>query len=190
VSNNVVAAQRDARTNIDLTRRIDQLADLVDPGALPAKVSQGLGALGLQDVNQARSELQKDLGRLRGPFAARAGSDERAKEVLDGLPTDATPTQTIHQAMDFTRGTSWQDLALGQLQSKSSSATSGNMNGFQGDYAHSVAAASPLMHEYMHLTPQQQVGFFQRNFHTKEQAQAFRAQAESVKKMSPDVFGQ
>lgn len=189
-SNNVIAGLRDARANIDLTKRVDQLADLVDPGALPEKVSQGLGALGFQDVNQARSELVKDLGRIRGNFSDRAGSDQRAATVLEGLPTDKTPTQTIHQAMDLTRGTAKQDLALGQIQAKSSGVTGGNMNGFQGDYAHAVSAASPLMHEYMSLSPQDQVGFFRRNFKTRAQAEAFRAQANSVKKMSPDVFGQ
>jgi hypothetical protein len=189
-SNLVVAAQKDARTNIDLTKRIDQLADIVSPGALPAKVSSGLGALGLQDINQARTELEKDLGRLRGSAGARAGSDSRAAEVLSGLPTAQTPTQTIHQAMDVTRGTARQDLALGQLREKNSAATKGQMNGFQGDYAHATAAASPLMHEYYALSPEEQVGFFQRNFKTKEQAKAFRAQAESVKRLSPDVTGQ
>lgn len=189
-SNAVVAAQKDARTNIDLTKRIDQLADVVSPGQIPSKVSQGLGALGLQDVNQARTELQKDLGRLRGAVAQRSGSDSRAGEVLAGLPTDTTPTQTIHQAMDFARGSARQDLALGQLREKSAAATKGQMNGFQGDYAHAVGAASPLMHEYYALSPQEQVGFFQRNFKTKEQAKAFRAQAESAKRLSPDVTGQ
>ena len=189
-SNQVVSALKDAKTNIDLTHRIDQLADVVAPGALPEKVRSGLGALGLQDVNQAQTELEKDLGRLRGPLAARAGSDSRAAEALEGLPTVKTPTQTIHQAMDFTRGVAKQDLALGQLRDKNAKETGSNMTGFQGDYAHAVSAASPLMHEYLSLSPQDQVGFFQRNFKTKAQAQAFRAQAEAVKKMSPDVFGQ
>jgi hypothetical protein len=189
-SNNVVAAQRDAKTNIDLTKRIDQLADIVQPGALAAKVSAGLGSLGLSDINQARTELQKDLGRLQTSASSRAGSDERAKTILSGLPTDTTPTQTIHQAMDFTRGSARQDLALGKLREKSSSTTGGQMNGFQGDFAHATAAANPLMHEYLALSPQEQVGFFQRNFKTKEEAKAFRAQAESVKKLSPDVVGQ
>jgi hypothetical protein len=189
-SNTVVAAQRDARTNIDLTKRIDQLADVVQPGAIASKVSQGLGALGLSDVNQARTELQKDLGKLQTSASSRAGSDERARTILSGLPTDTTPTQTIHQAMDFARGSARQDLALGQLREKNSAATKGQMNGFQGDYAHATAAASPLMHEYHALSPQDQVGFFQRNFKTKEEAKAFRAQAESVKKLSPDVIGQ
>jgi hypothetical protein len=187
-SNNVAAAQRDARTNIDLTNRIDQLADAVNPGSTPAKVSSILGGLGLQDVNQARTELQKDLGRLRGAVATRAGSDSRAGEVLAGLPTDTTPTQTIHQAMDFARGTAKQDLALGALRDRNSKATGGNMNGFQGDYAHATAVASPLMHEYLSLSPSDQVGFFQRNFKTKAEAQAFRAQAQAAKKMSPDAF--
>jgi hypothetical protein len=189
-SNIVVAAQRDARTNIDLTKRIDQLADIVNPGAAPGKISALLGATGLTDVNQARTELQKDLGRLRSSASSRAGSDSRAAEILSGLPTDTTPTQTIHQAMDVTRGSARQDLALGQLREKAASETKGNMNGFQGDYAHAVGAASPLMHEYLALSPQEQVGFFQRNFKTKEQAKAFRAQVESVKKRSPDVIGQ
>ena len=91
--------------------------------------------------------------------------------------------------MDFARGSARQDLAR-ELRDKSFAATKGQMNGFQGDYAHAVGTASPLMHEYYALSPQEQVGFFQRNFKTKEQAKAFRAQAESVKRLSPDVVGQ
>ena len=189
-SNLVVAAQRNARANIDLTKRIDQLADVVSPGRLPAEVSSGLGALGLQDINQARSELRKDLGRLQTNYTERAGSDERARTILSGLPTDETPTQTIHQAMDITRGSARQDLALGRLQQKNYRATGGQMYGFQGDYEHATASASPLMHEYLALSPQEQVGFFKRNFQNKEQARAFRAQAESVRRMSPDAVGQ
>jgi hypothetical protein len=189
-SNMVVGAQRDAKANIDLTRRVDQLAEVVQPGAAASKISAGLGALGLTDVNQARTELQKDLGRLRGNLSARAGSDSRAATALEGLPTDTTPTQTIHQAMDVTRGMARQDLALGSLREKTAKATGGNMNGFQGDYAHAVGAASPLMHEYYSLPPADQVGFFKRNFQNKDQAKAFRAQAESAKKLSPDVVGQ
>lgn len=189
-SNLVSNSLRDARTNIDLTKRIDQLADVVDPGALPAKVSHALGALGLQDVNQARTELQKDLGRLRSSASSRAQSDSRANEILSGLPTDTTPTQTIHQAMDVTRGSARQDLALGALQAKTRQETGGSMSGFQGDYSHAVSSASPLMHEYLALSPADQVGFFKRNFSTAQQAKAFRAQAEAVKKRSPDVVGQ
>ena len=189
-SNQVVAAQRDAKANIDLTRRIDQIADVIQPGKLAGKVSAGLNALGFSDVNQARSELQKDLGRLRGNLAGRAGSDSRAATALEGLPTDTTPAPTIHQAMDITRGMARQDLALGSLRAKAEKATGGTMTGFQGDYAHAVGAASPLMHEYYALSPAEQVGFFKRNFQTKEQAKAFRAQAESVKRLSPDVTGQ
>jgi hypothetical protein len=180
-SNNVVAAQRDARTNIDLTTRIDQLADIVAPGALPAKVSQGLGALGLTDVNQARTELQKDLGRLRGGLAGRAGSDSRAAELLTGLPTDTTPTPTIHQAMDVTRGTAKQDLALGQLQQQNSKATGGQMTGFQSQYAHATSAASPLMHEYWSLSKPQQAQFLKRNSSSPQQAQELRNRFEAAR---------
>jgi hypothetical protein len=79
---------------------------------------------------------------------------------------------------------------LGALRQKAAQATGGQMNGFQGDYAHAVSAASPLMHEYLALPPADQVGFFKRNFQTAAEAKAFRAQAESVKKLSPDVVGQ
>jgi hypothetical protein len=144
----------------------------------------------MQDVNQARTELDKDLSRLKANLSSRAQSDTRAGPILDSLPDSTKPTQTIHQAMDQTRGLSRQDLALGKLQEKSSKETKGGMNGFQGDYAHAVSSASPLMHEYLSLTPAEQVGFFRRNFATKEQAKAFRDQAEAVKKRSPDVIGQ
>jgi len=180
-SNNVVAGQRDARTNIDLTTRIDQLADIVAPGALPAKVSAGLGALGLQDVTQARTELQKDLGRLRGPLADRAASDGRAGELLAGLPTDTTPTQTIHQAMDVQRGAAKQDLALGALRDKTAAATGGNMNGFQSQYSHAVGVASPLMHEYWSLPKADQAAFLKRNSSSPQQAQELRNRFEAAR---------
>jgi hypothetical protein len=189
-SNTVVDAQRDARANIDLTKRIDQLAEVVRPGAAASKIRATLGALGLQDANQAQTELDKDLARLKGSLASRAQSDTRAGPILEQIPDSAKPTDTIHQAMDITRGFNRQDLALGQLREKSSKATGGQMNGFQGDYAHAVAAASPLMHEYLALSPTEQVDFYKRNFKTREQAQAFRDQARSVKRMSPDVIGQ
>ena len=181
-SNNVAAAQRDARTNIDLTKRIDQLADVVDPGALPAKISQSLGALGLQDVNQARTELQKDLGRLRGGFAQRAGSDLRAGEILTGLPTDTTPTQTIHQAMDVTRGSAKQDIALNALREKNAAATNGQMNGFQSEYAHATSIASPLMYEYWSLPKEEQAQFLKRNSSSPPQAQDLRNRYEAARK--------
>jgi hypothetical protein len=180
-SNNVVAGQRDARTNIDLTKRIDQLADVVNPGTVAAKVSAGLGALGLQDVNQARTELQKDLGRLQTNYTSRAGSDERARTILSGLPTDTTPTQTIHQAMDVTRGSARQDLALGSLQAKNSKATNGQMNGFQSEYSHAVGAASPLMHEYWSLPKAEQAQFLKRNANSPQEAQQMRNTFEAAR---------
>lgn len=189
-SNNVVNAQRDAKTNIDLTKRIDQLAEVVRPGAAAAEVSKGLQMLGMNDAAEARSELEKDLGRLQTNLSGRAGSDERAKTALTSLPTATKPTDVIHSGMDWVRGTARQDLALGSLREKNAGRTKGNMDNFQGEYAHATAAASPLMHEYLSLSPKEQVGFFKRNFTTKEQAKSFRAQAESVKRMSPDVIGQ
>ena len=189
-SNMVVSAQRDAKANIDLTKRIDQLADLVKPGQVPAKVSAGLSALGISDIGSARQELVKDLARVKANLSARAQSDTRAGPILEMIPDDVKNTDVIHNAMDFTRGTSRQDLALGALREKVAKETKGQLNGFQGEYAHAVSAASPLMHEYAALSPQEQVEFFKRNFKTKEQARAFRDQVEAVKKRSPDVLGQ
>lgn len=177
----VIAAQKNAKANIDLTRRIDQLADIVNPGSLPAKVSAGLGALGLQNVVQARSELKKDLGNLQANYTDRAGSDERARTILSGLPTDETPTQTIHQAMDRTRGSARQDLALGQIREKNDKATNGNMNGFSSQYAHATGAASPLMHEYWSLPKAEQAQFLKRNSSSPQQAQALRNEFEAAR---------
>jgi hypothetical protein len=80
-------------------------------------------------------------------------------------------------------------LALGKLREKAAKATNGQLNGFQGEYSHAVSTASPLMHEYLSLTPEEQIGFFKRNFSSKEQARAFRDQAEVVKRKNPDVIG-
>lgn len=189
-SNNVVDAQRDAKNTIDLTKRIDQLADVVRPGAAAAEVSRGLQVLGMNDAAEARAELEKDIGRLQSNLSNRAGSDTRAATALTSLPTATKPTDVIHSGMDYQRGLARQDLALGTLREKNAARTGGNMDNFQGEYAHATSAASPLMHEYLALSPKEQIGFFKRNFTNSADAKKFRSQAESVKRMSPDAVGQ
>jgi len=191
LSDNVLAAQKDALANIDTANRIDQLADIVHPGALPAKVRAGLGALGLQSVNQAQSELEKDLGQMRGKLALRAGSDTRAGEALGGLPTATTPTETIHNQMDLQRGYARQDLALGKLRDATSGRTGGQMSGFAGEYSHAVSGASPLIHEYnAKKTPEEQAAFLKRQFKTRAEAQEFLHRHEAVKRHSGNILGE
>jgi hypothetical protein len=113
---------------------------------LAKKFSEAGGYLGMSSVNQARTELQKDLGLLRGPVAAAAGSDSRAATLLEGYPTDTTPSQTIHAAMDYIRGTARQTQARGQLLQRYQGAD--GPRGFAAADNILTNSTNPLMHEY------------------------------------------
>lgn len=189
-SNKVIDAQRDAANNIVLTKRVDQLAEIVNPGALPTVVKRYLSATGMTSVAQAQEELKKDLGTLRGTVALSAGSEGRANVALEGFPESTAQTQTLHVAMDKVRGLNRQTLALGKMQQANAQSTGANMQGFNGEYAHATEAANGLMHEYLSLSPGEQVDFVKRNFTKKADARQFVDHAEAVKKMSPGIFGE
>jgi hypothetical protein len=140
------------------------------------KITEGLHALGFSDIAAARTELQKDLGLLKGPIAARAGSDSRAAELLEGYPTDTTPENTVHSAMDYIRGTLRQTISRGELLKKH------GVTGIAAADDELTRNTDPLMHEALSLKPGQSNGFWKRNFKSPEEAQAFKKRMEAVKK--------
>lgn len=175
-ANTISGSQQAATASLNLTKRVDALSHEIANSAAAQKVTQGLHALGFSNIAAARTELQKDLGLLKGPVAARAGSDARAAELLEGYPTDTTPENTVHSAMDYIRGTMRQTIARGQLL---------HAHGVEG-----IAAADdeltrgtdPLMHEAASLKPGQSNGFYKRNFKSPEEAQAFKNRVDALKK--------
>jgi len=174
-ANEVGAKAQSASATVQLTQQVDALSKAINSGELAKAVSRGANYLGFSSVAQARTQLQKDLGQLRGAVAGRAGSDARASEILEGYPTDTTPEQTIHAAMDYIRGTARQDLARSELLQRNGRA------GFQMADTALVSKTNPLMHEFMALKPEDRAAFYRRNFKTPQEAQAFK---DSVSKSS------
>ncbi len=172
----ISGSQQPASASIKLTQRVDQLSHEVANSIAAQKITQGLHALGFSSVAAARTELQKDLGLLKGPVAARAGSDSRAAELLEGYPTDTTPENTVHSAMDYIRGTMRQTLARGQLLKKH------GVTGIQSADDELTRGTDPLMHEAASLKPGQSNGFYKRNFKSPEEAQQFKNRVEALKK--------
>ena len=144
---------------------------------------------GLSSINEARSQLNKDLGQVKGLAVSKAGSDQRAATILEGYPTDTTPENTIHAAMDYIRGTAKQNLARGQLLSQYQKEDPQGLRGFQAADNVLTGTTNPLMHEYLSLKPQDQAGFYRRNFSTPQQAQDFKNQVNALKKHT-SVLGQ
>jgi hypothetical protein len=189
-ANQVSALQQQSAAAIPLTQRIDDLSHQIDSGNLAKIVSEGGKYLGFSSVNEARSQLLKDLGQVKGLAIAKAGSDERAATILEGYPTDTTPEGTVHAAMDYIRGTARQNLARGQLLEQYQKADPQNLAGFQGADNVLTRTTNPLMHEFQSLKdPQAQAAFYRRNFSSKQEAQAFRDEVNAVGKHT-DVLGQ
>ena len=174
-------AQQGASAIIDRTKRIDQLSEAVNSSSLAKKFQEAGGYLGFRSLDQARTELVKDLAQLKGPVAAMAGSDQRAQALLEGYPTDSTPPRTTHTAMDYFRGTARQTQASGRLldqyptQDRAGFAAADNLM---------KRTTDPLTHEYLALSPTEQPGFLNRNFATKDQRQDFIDHIGAVKKHS------
>ena len=175
-ANQVSAQQQQSSGLIPLTKEIDRLSHEISSSKIAGVVSSGLKDLGYSDINQARTQLNKDLGLVQGTIVSRAGSDARAAEILKGYPTDATPEQTTHAAMDYIRGTLRQNVARGKLLQKH------GIPGFQSADDILTRSTNPLMHEYLSLKPDEQAGFYRRNFSTPQQAQAFKNEVNAVKK--------
>ena len=180
-ANEVGNLQQVSAAALPLTQRIDQLSHEINSGHLAKMISESGNYLGFSSVNEARSQLNKDLGQVKGLAVARAGSDSRAATILEGYPTDTTPEATTHAAMDYIRGTARQNLARGKVLSQYQQKDPTGMRGFQAADNVIGANTDPLMHEYLSLKPAEQAGFFKRNFSTAKQAQDFRHQVDALK---------
>jgi len=187
-SNEVASLQQQSKAAIPLTQRIDQLSHEIASGNLAKKISETGNWLGFSSVNEARSQLNKDLGQVKALAIARSGSDARAATVLEGYPTDTTPEATVHAAMDYIRGTARQNLARGNLLSQYQKEDQG-LKGFQAADNVLAGKTDPLMHEYLSLKPEEQAGFYRRNFSTPQEAQAFKDEVNALKKHT-HAFGQ
>lgn len=169
----VANLQQPSSAAIPLTHQIDNLSHEISSGHLAKMLSETGNYLGFSDINQARSQLNKDLGQVKALAIARSGSDARAATILEGYPTDTTPEQTTHAAMDYIRGTAKQNLARGQLLQQQGQ----NLSGFQRADTNLVGTTNPLQHEYRSLNNvQDQAAFLKRNFHSKTEAKAFTDQ--------------
>lgn len=181
-SNEVSALQQQSSAAIPLTQRIDQLARDINSGKVAKMISETGNYFGISSINEARSQLTKDLGQVKGLAVAKAGSDQRAATILEGYPTDTTPENTIHAAMDYIRGTARQNLSRGKLLSKYQEEDPQGLRGFQAADNMLTRTTDPLMHEYLALKPEEQAGFYRRNFSTPQQAQEFKNQINALKK--------
>lgn len=183
-ANTVGGQQQSARAAIELTKQIDHLADEISSGHLAKMISETGNYLGFSSVNEARAALLKNLGQVKGLAIANAGSDSRAATVLEGYPTDTTPAEVTHKAMDYIRGTARQQLARGALLDKH------GQKGFAAADNTLTGTTDPLMHEYISLAPAQRAAFYKRNFSSPQEAQAFKDKVNAVKAHAPGLLGQ
>ena len=175
--------QQSSSASIQLTKEVDRLAEDIGSGHVAKMISETGNYFGFSNINQVRSQLNKDLGLLKGTVVSRAGSDARAADILSGYPTDTTPKDTIHAAMDYIRGGFRQNLARGNLLQQYQKQDPQSVRGFAAADNALVNNTNPLMHEYMALkSPQDQAAFFKRNFGNKQEAYQFKAQVDALKK--------
>lgn len=187
--NQVSGLQQQSAAAIPLTQRIDQLSDDIASGKVAKMISETGNYFGISSINEARSQLNKDLGQVKALAIQNSGSDARAATVLEGYPTDTTPASTTHAAMDYIRGTARQNLARGQLLSQYQKADP-SLKGFQAADTILTGTSNPLMHEFMALPPAQRAGFYKRNFSTPQEAQSFKDQVTALQKHTNGIVGQ
>lgn len=187
-ANQVSAAVGPANQTVTITKEIDDLADQVHSGKISQAISKAAAAVGLDSTTYARQLLEKDLGRLKATASAGAGTDQRQATVLSGFPDATSDNQTIHTAMDYTRGVARQDLARGNLlnQIRTKDPT---VRGFQHADDLLTSQTDPLMHEFASLqTPAERTGFYRRNFSDPAKAQEFRDKVAAMRHLN--VLGQ
>lgn len=161
-------------TAIDLTHQIDALSDQIHSGKFAEAISQAAAAAGEKADTYARQILVKDLGQLKTTATKNSPSDESRMTILSGYPDSSSDPQTIHTAMDLIRGSFKQNLARGQLLN-SYQKTHPDLSGFQQADDAFTSKYGPLETEFQSLkTPQERIGFYQRNFRSKEEAAAFK----------------
>jgi hypothetical protein len=175
--------QKQSSAMLPLTNEIDRLAHEISSSKIAGAVTAGLKNLGFADLASARTQLEKDLGLVKGPLAASAGSDSRAAAILEGYPTAETPEKTTHAAMDYIRGSFRQNVARGQLLSRH------GVNGFAAADDEMTRSADPLVHEAAALPPGKPGGFYSRNFGSPEEAQKFKDRVDALKKHTAYIGG-
>jgi hypothetical protein len=182
--NQVSALVQPSKAAIPLTQQIDDLANQINSGKLAASISKAAAAVGMSADTYARQLLEKDLGQVKAMAIQSAGSDSRASTILSGYPTAESDPQTIHAAMDLTRGTFRQNVARGELLNKVKSKDS-SLQGFQHADDTLTGSQDPLMHEFKALnTKEARAAFYKRHFSTMQEAQEFR---NKVAGMSHDI---
>src|ERR1700685_213161 len=173
-ANQVSAAVGPANQTVTITKEIDDLADQVHSGKISQAISKAAAAVGMDSTTYARQLLEKDLGRLKATASAGGGPQPRQATVLSGFPDATSDNQTIHTAMDYTRGVARQDLARGNLLNQVKSKDP-SVRGFQHADDVLTGNTDPLMHEFNALkTPAERIGFYKRNFSDPQKAQEFR----------------
>lgn len=172
--NQVSALIQPSKNGVAITSEIDNLADQVHSGKFVAAISKAAAAVGMSDATYARQVLEKDLGRLKTVASEGAGSDARASTILSGFPTAESDAQTIHNAMDYARGTFKQNLARGDLLNKVKTKDT-SLQGFQHADDTLTSSSDPLMHEFGSLQkPEERIAFYKRHFSSPAEAQDFR----------------
>lgn len=180
-ANEVGGLQQQSAAAIQLTKQADKLKEELDSGHLAKMISNTGNYLGFSSVNDARAQLNQDLGKMKGLVASRAGSDSRAAAMLEGYPQDTTPNNTFHADMDYLRGTARQNLARGKLLDDQYSK---DRRGFQAADNLMTRTTNPLMHEFNALKPEERGAFYKHNFTNPQDAQAFKHEVEALKKHS------
>lgn len=175
--------QKQSAALIPLTNEIDRLSREISSSRIAGAATSGLKDLGFADVAAARTQLEKDLGLVKGPLAASAGSDSRAAAILEGYPTAETPEKTTHAAMDYIRGAFKQNMARGQLLKKH------GVEGFAAADDEMTRSADPLVHEAASLPSGKPGGFYSRNFGSPEEAQKFKDKVDALKKHTTYLGG-
>jgi len=174
--------QQPSSAAIQTTRRVDELADQISASKIAGKVTEGLRHLGFTDIDAARTQLDKELGQLKGLAIARAGSDSRAATILEGYPTNTTPASTIHSAMDYFRGVAKQNIKRGSNLIEHQQADA-SLRGFQASDSVIANSTNPLQHEYASLpTAEKRAAFLKRNFSSKDDAQEFLHSIQGLKR--------
>lgn len=165
---------------IGLTQQIDSLADQIHSGKFADAISRAAADLGEQTDTYARQLLKKDMGQLSARATQNAPTDKRMETILSGHPEASSDPQTIHTAMDYIRGSFRQSLERGQLL-QSYRQKHPDLTGFQNADDALTGMKDPLMTEFQSLqTPQERIGFYRRNFRTKQEAAAFQSKVQGV----------
>lgn len=177
--NQISSIIQQSKNAIPLTERIDQLSHEIASGNLAKHISESGKWLGFSSINEARSQLLKDLGQVKALATQSAGSDSRAATILEGYPTDTTPENTTHAAMDYIRGMFKQNLSRGKMLLKYQQ-NDPSLRGFQAADNMLTSTTDPLMHEFLSLKPEERAGFYKRNFSTPQQAQEFKHKVTAI----------